>query len=79
MRLFKSYVHPVIYKAVYYGVNSCTVNFDEVMNPSIFTQQNMEQLRLFIERMQIGYGKTKVNLTVKDYIGGNRYTFEIYW
>lgn len=79
MKIFKSYVHPVIYKAVYYGVNSCTVNFDEIMNPSIFTQRNMEQLKCFIEDIAIGYGQTRVNLKVTNHIGGNRYTFEIHW
>lgn len=79
MKIFKDYVHPVIYKAVYYGVNSCVVNFDEVMKPSIFTKDNMEQLRKFIEGVPIGYGKTKVSLEVKEWFGGNRYTFEIKW
>ena len=79
MKLFKDYVHPVIYKAVYYGVNSCVVNFDEVMKPAIFTKDNMEQLRHFIEAIPIGYGKTKVSLEVKEWFGGNRYMFKIKW
>lgn len=79
MKLFKDYVHPVIYKAVYYGVNSCVVNFDEVVKPSIFTETNMEHLKKFIEVTPIGYGKTKVSLEVKERFGGNQYSFKISW
>ena len=79
MKMFNTYVLPKIDKSINYGVNSCTVSFDEVMNPSLFNESNIKQLKSFIENFKISKGVTTVNLNMKDWFGGKRFTLSIYW
>ena len=79
MKMFNTYVLPKIDKSISYGVNSCIVSFDEVMNPSLFNEINILQLKSFIENFKISKGVTKVNLNIKEWFGGKRFTLSVYW
>lgn len=79
MKLFETYIHPKIYDAVTNGVNSTSVVFDEMMKPSLFNENNMNQLCNFINtQIRVSSGETTCNMTKSKYIG-NRYTFLIQW
>ncbi len=79
MKLFDKYILPEVNKSVKYGVNSTTVIFDEMMNPSLFAENNIRQLSKYINsNVTLGDIKIKCNLTVKNYIG-NRYVLKLTW
>lgn len=79
MKLFETHVYPKILNSVRNGVNSTSVIFDEVMNKSLFNEQNMQQLCNFINKeIRVGYGTTTCELS-KSELFGTRYTFLISW
>ena len=79
MKLFDKYILLEVNKSVKYGVNPTTAIFDEMMNPSLFTENNIRQLSKYINsNVTFGNIKIKCRLTVKNYIR-NRYVLKLTW
>lgn len=80
MKLYEKYVEPKLVESIKNGVSSSSVCFDECMNPNLFNECNMKNLKCFIEQtLHVDGSMIKCSLSKRETIIGNKHTLFMCW